>query len=195
MVRIEPCGVYQTNCYIITLDDKDIIIDPGEGALNFIKKNVTNPIAILNTHGHFDHIWSNDAVKKHFNIPLYTPKGDLFMLKESSKFGFEVPPSIADFSVKPDETVTIDDVKIKFHHYPGHTPGCSAIEISDSFFSGDFVFKNSIGRTDFPFSNPQDMQNSIRKFLKLDYNKRLYPGHGSSSDIKTEQKNITYWLT
>ena len=194
MIQVQPCGEYQTNCYIMTVDNKDLIIDPGVDALPFVISNVTNPIAVLNTHGHFDHVWSNDVVKKHFNIPLYTPKQDKFMLSGSSSFGVSVPPSTPDFDVKEDETIELDGIKIKFHHFPGHTPGCSAIEIGNHFFSGDFVFKNSIGRTDFPYSKPEDMQKSIKKFIKLDYDRKLHPGHGESSSIKREQKTITYWI-
>ena len=194
MLKVQPCGEYQTNCYITTIDNKDIIIDPGIEALSFVIDNVTNPVAILNTHGHFDHVWSNSAVKKHFNIPLYTPKQDVFMLSEASSFGLKVPKSTPDYEVDNDETIDIDGIKIKFHHYPGHTPGCSAIEIDGDFFSGDFVFKNSIGRTDFPFSNPKDMQNSIKKFITLGYDKKLHPGHGESSTIKKEQQSIVYWI-
>jgi glyoxylase-like metal-dependent hydrolase (beta-lactamase superfamily II) len=194
MLKVQPCGDYQTNCYIVTIDDKDIIIDPGIEALPFVVDNVTNPIAILNTHGHFDHVWSNGVVKEHFKIPLYTPKQDVFMLSCVSSFGLNVPPSIPDFQIDSDETIELEGIKIKFHHYPGHTPGCSAIEIGEDFFSGDFVFKNSIGRTDFPFSNPQDMQKSIKKFINLDYDKKLHSGHGESSTIKQEQKSIVYWL-
>jgi len=85
-IKTEAMGVYQTNCYIVTIDKKDIIIDAGVGATPWIIKNVTNPIAILNTHGHFDHIWSNAELKKHFNIPIYKfPKNYLTIFPTSSK--------------------------------------------------------------------------------------------------------------
>ena len=85
-------GDYQTNCYIVTIDEKDFIIDPGVGATKWVKQNVKNPVAILNTHGHFDHVWSNKEVKELYNIKLYTPKDDTFML-EKDPYGFGMTPS------------------------------------------------------------------------------------------------------
>ncbi|HHH51826.1 MAG TPA: MBL fold metallo-hydrolase, partial [Campylobacterales bacterium] len=57
-IKMQPMGAYQTNCYIVTVEGKDIIIDPGVGATQWVLCNIQNPIAILNTHGHFDHVWS-----------------------------------------------------------------------------------------------------------------------------------------
>ena len=82
-IKVKPMGMYQTNCYIITEDGKDFIIDPGVGAASWIFRNVTNPVAILNTHGHFDHVWSNAEVQEKLKIPLYTPKGDVMLLTAS----------------------------------------------------------------------------------------------------------------
>ena len=76
-VQRQAMGPYQTNCYIITVQGKDFIIDPGVDATQWVTTNVTNPIAILNTHGHFDHVWSNQAVKEQLNIPIYCPKEDI----------------------------------------------------------------------------------------------------------------------
>ncbi|MGB6020444.1 MAG: MBL fold metallo-hydrolase, partial [Sulfurimonadaceae bacterium] len=62
-IKVQPMGMYQTNCYIVTVDGKDFIIDPGVNATEWVKANVTNPVAVLNTHAHFDHVWSNQEVK------------------------------------------------------------------------------------------------------------------------------------
>ncbi|MBC8237752.1 MAG: MBL fold metallo-hydrolase [Helicobacteraceae bacterium] len=192
-VKVKPMGMYETNCYIITEDGKDFIIDPGVGATPWVLKNVTNPVAILNTHGHFDHVWSNDELQKKLNIPLYTPKGDV-MLLTSSNWMPDLPHSFPDVEVEPNQEFDFDGVKVKFHHFPGHCPGCSMIEIGDAMFSGDFIFERSIGRTDFPFSSPQDMKDSLERFKKLDYDKTLYPGHGGTTTIKQEQQYADYWI-
>lgn len=63
-IKVKPMGEYQTNCYIVSINDMDFIIDPGMGATEWVMQNVTNPIAILNTHGHFDHVWSNAELQK-----------------------------------------------------------------------------------------------------------------------------------
>ena len=192
-IKVQAMGPYQTNCYIATIDDKDFIIDPGVNAAPWVLANVTNPVAILNTHGHFDHVWSNDELQEKLGIDLYTPKGDV-MLLSSSDWMPDLPPSVPDVIVEPDETIEFDGVKVKFHHFPGHCPGCSMIEIGDAIFSGDFIFERSIGRTDFPYSSPEDMKKSLEKFKTLDFDKTLYPGHGGPTSIKAEQQHTDYWL-
>lgn len=192
-IKVKPMGEYQTNCYILTINQKDIIIDPGVNALNWIEKHITNPIAILNTHGHFDHIWDNQKVKNRFDIKLYSPIDDIFMLEEDI-FNLNMPISKADYKIKPDNTIIIDNIKIKFHHFPGHTPGCSAIQVDDILFSGDFIFKNSIGRVDFPYSNPSHMKNSINKILKWTKDIKIYPGHGTYTYLNKEKTNLQKWL-
>ena len=62
-IKVHPMGDYGTNCYIVSIDEKDFIIDPGVGATAWVKQNAKNPVAVLNTHGHFDHVWSNQEVK------------------------------------------------------------------------------------------------------------------------------------
>jgi len=186
-------GSYQTNCYIVSNDSGDLIIDPGIGATGWVLENVKNPLAILNTHGHFDHVWSNKELKDRLNVPIYCPKDDVFML-ENDPFSQGTPQSRVDKEVVGDESFKIGDIEVKFLHFPGHTPGCSVIEIGDSWFSGDFIFENSIGRVDFPYSSPNDMKNSIRKFLKIPYDKKVYTGHGNPTTIKKEQSRISVWL-
>lgn len=192
-IKVQPMGPYQTNCYIATVDGKDFIIDPGVGATQWVLDNVTNPVAILNTHGHFDHVWSNAELQKKLHIPLYTPKGDVMLLSGSGWMP-DLPPSTPDVEVEPNQEFNIEGIKIKFHHFPGHCPGCSMIEIGDVMFSGDFIFERSIGRCDFPYSSPEDMKESLKRFKTLNYDKTLYPGHGGTTTIKQEQPYADYWI-
>lgn len=192
-VKMKPMGPYQTNCYILTANGKDLIIDPGVDATNWVLKNTTNPVAILNTHAHFDHVWSNSELKNKLNIPIYCPKDDCFML-QNDPLHPETPKSKADFQVKPDEKVTFDNINVTFHHFPGHTPGCSAIEIGNFLFSGDFIFENSIGRVDFPYSSPNDMKKSIHKVLAWKKDFIIYPGHGGATNLKKEKSSLKQWL-
>ncbi|MEA3352606.1 MAG: MBL fold metallo-hydrolase [Campylobacterota bacterium] len=192
-IKAAPMGPYQTNCYIVEKDGIEVIIDPGVDAVSWVMDNVKNPKAILNTHGHFDHVWSNSELKQKLNLPVYCPKGDCFML-EKDPFSHGTPPSKADVEVNEDETFVFDTIEVKFHHFPGHTPGCSAIEIEDNLFSGDFIFQGSIGRVDFPFSNPQDMKKSINKVLKWDKDFIIYPGHGNMTTLENEKKSLVNWL-
>ena len=192
-IKVQPMGMYQTNCYIVSVEGKELIIDPGVNALEWIKENVTNPIAVLNTHGHFDHVWSNAEIKEKLKIPIYCPKDDLFMLTDDP-LNQGTPKSSADYLVDGDEELILNNVKIKFRHFPGHTPGCSIIEIDDIWLSGDFLFQQSIGRWDFPSSSGKEMIKSLEKAMKIAGDFTIYPGHGLSTTLKAEQKVIPFWI-
>jgi hydroxyacylglutathione hydrolase len=193
-IKIQPMGPYQTNCYIVRIGEKELIIDPGKGATKWVLENVKNPLAILNTHGHFDHVWSNQELKEKLEIPIYAPKDDAFML-ESDPLSQGTPPSKADICVQPDETIMIEDIKIKFLYFPGHTPGCSVIEIEDIWFSGDFLFRSSIGRWDFRYSSGKSMLESLGRVAKIKEDYTIYPGHGEATTLKEEMRYIPYWIS
>lgn len=190
----QACGSYETNCYIIKHEKGDFIIDPGQGALEFVKKNTQHPQAIFNTHGHFDHVWDNAAVKSELNIPIYIHKNDAFMLSDPFETGHT--HSKADFLIADEKEFEVAGVKFKFLFYPGHTPGCCMIELvgENLAFSGDFLFKGSIGRYDFPYSSPVLMKQSLEKVALFKENLRLLPGHGAETTLHTEQQNLRYWL-
>ncbi len=190
---MQPMGAYQTNCYIVTVEGKDIIIDPGVGATQWVLCNIQNPIAILNTHGHFDHVWSNGELQTKLKIPLYIPKDDAFML-QNDPFNQGTPSSKADILVDGDEEFDIKGIKVKYRHFAGHTPGNSIIEIGDIWLSGDFLFDGSIGRWDFPYSSGEDMIKSLEKAIKIEENFTLYPGHGVSTTLKKEQRIMPQWI-
>jgi len=192
-IKEQAMGEYQTNCYIATIEGKDFIIDPGLGATQWVLDNVTNPIAILNTHGHFDHVWSNSELQEKLKIQLYTQQEDKMLLGSSSWMP-NLPPSVPDVEVKPNEEFDFEGVKVKFRHFPGHTPGTSTIEIDKAMFSGDFIFERSIGRVDFPYSDPKQMKESLLRFKELDFDKTIYPGHGNTTTIKQEQQYADYWI-
>lgn len=192
-IKFKPMGYTQTNCYIVTIDNKDLIIDPGMDATQWVKENTSNPVAILNTHGHFDHVWSNNVLQNELKIPLYIQKDDAFMLKKCP-LGQNVPESTADYLVEGDEKLTIEGIDIQYRKFAGHTPGNSIIEIEDVWFSGDFLFQKSIGRWDFPFSSGGKMLKSLEKAMQIEDDFTLYPGHGMSSTLKKEQKTMPYWM-
>lgn len=186
-------GDFGTNCYIVTKNNSSIVIDPGDGAKDWVLQNAKKLKAILCTHGHFDHIFDASKLKDELKIPVYINKFDAFMC-ESDIFGYMKSTFTPDVLVDNDENFNIDDFFIKFHHFSGHTPGCSMIEIDDAMFSGDFLFRGSIGRWDFPFSDKNEMLKSLEKCKKLKGNFTLYPGHGEGSTLEVEQNNIGYWI-
>lgn len=192
-------GEYGTNCYICRFDEGEIVIDPGKDSYSWVVQSCQNPLAILNTHGHYDHIWDNAPLKKHFsNIPLICPELDSFML-ESDCFGTGVTPSKADILVpckKDEEFLDCGGIEVKFTHFPGHTPGCSVIEVGGEIFSGDFIFYRSIGRSDFPYSSVEDMRDSLLRFATIKRKKDIpiHPGHGRSTTLFEEQHNVKAWI-
>ena len=180
---------YHTNCYIY----KGFIIDPGIDATEWVLKNVENPKAILLTHGHFDHTWSVSELQKILKIPVYLHKDDNFMAYEDILNGGLTPFEV-DVAFEEGE-YEIEGVNVKFRHFAGHTPGTSTIEIDDFMFSGDFIFRGSIGRSDFPYSSQKEMKKSLKKFLNINYDKIIFAGHGAKTTIKREQEIVkNYWL-
>ena len=91
-------------------------------------------------------------------------------------------------------TLNINGIDVTYWHFPGHTPGCSMIEIDGHFFSGDFIFHRSIGRYDFPYSNEKDMKDSLQRFMLIDNDFIIHPGHGMDTSVFSEQKNIPLWI-
>lgn len=190
-----PMGDYATNCYIIQFKDFEIIIDSGVDSLPWIRENVKNPKALLLTHGHFDHIWDSYRVAEEFNLRIFIDESDKPLLQKDL-LGRGQPALRAEFVefLKHNSTIEIEGVKIQFHHLPGHTPGSSMIELNGVYFSGDTLFKGSIGRFDLPLSNYNDMISSLQKLLEFNYNYPVYCGHGSSTKIEYEQHSIKKWI-
>lgn len=190
----KACGAYGTNCYILKTTAGDFVIDPGEGALDFVRQNCSKVLAILNTHGHFDHVWDDAVVKSEFNAPIYIHEKDEFMLEDPFHTGHA--HAKADFLIKDETPFEIAGVKFKFLFFPGHTPGCCMIELVDEnlAFSGDFLFQNSIGRYDFPYSNANEMKQSLERAALIKHDLRLLPGHGGETTLKKEQVNFGFWL-
>ena len=186
-------GEYQTNCYIIEINKQEFIIDPGIGATKVILKEVKNPIAILNTHGHFDHIWSNKELKEKLKVEVFAPQDDEIFFKNDI-FGLNQPILDSFYKVRPNEEIDFNGIKIKFLHFPGHTPGTSVIEINGIWFSGDFIFKNSIGRVDLPFGDSKKMKESLKKVIKIQNNYKIYPGHGIETTL-FEEKSVLEWYS
>jgi glyoxylase-like metal-dependent hydrolase (beta-lactamase superfamily II) len=179
---------YETNCYILIKDGESLVIDPGIDAAEWVARNAPKPLAILNTHGHFDHTFSNAALKRDLGAPIYIHTEDHFMLNGESYLKSK-EPCIADMRVSSDDWITLGGFCFRFMHFPGHSPGCCMIEFEDRIFSGDFIFENTIGRCDFPYSSPSDMRRSLTRFLELygadaSDDRPIYPGHGKETTIQ-----------
>ena len=193
--RVKPMGRgYQTNCYILIRDNKSLIIDPGIGAVEWVVENAPNPVAILNTHGHFDHVWSNPKLQEVLRVPLFIRTEDAPML-QMDPFELNMPFSTPDVQVADEAFIELGGFSFRFVHMPGHTPGCSMIELEDRIFTGDFLFRGTIGRTDFLGSDPAAMVRSLERFM-AEYNddRPLFPGHGPATDVAEARRFIPEYI-
>lgn len=192
---VKPMGRgYQTNCYILIQNDKSLIIDAGIDATDWVIANAPNPVAILNTHGHFDHIWSNSALQEKLNIPIYIHKLDEPMLR-ADPYALGTPPSKADVLVENEEWISLDGFKFRFVHMAGHTEGCCMIEFEDRIFSGDFLFDGTIGRYDFPHSNEDHMRESLERFMReFTTDKPIYAGHGNATSVMAVRRFVPRFI-
>ena len=193
-------GSYGANCYIVGSEkSKDVmIIDPGAESSkikNIIKTKSYNPKFILLTHGHGDHIGGAKDLKKEFNIPVYIHKKDGNMLKDErlnfTKMMYKNGITLnADKFLEDGDKITLDNMKFEVLYTPGHTPGGISIKHKDIVFTGDTLFKGSIGRTDFPGGSYDQLIKSIKeKLLVLDEKTVVYPGHEGKTTIKYEKEN------
>ncbi len=166
-----PVGYLEANCYIVfDQNSKDaVIIDPGDEAekiLSVVGKEKIKPIAILNTHNHFDHIGANNEIKQKFNIKIYRPTKD----EETKNFG-----SLTG---------------LKFLLTPGHTRDGLCILVENHLFSGDTLFASSVGRTDWEGGDFNQLMNSIKtEILTLPDETIVHPGHGPDTTIEAEKKS------
>lgn len=188
---------FQTNCYIVYENSKALIIDPGDQAKKiktFVQDNELEVLAILLTHGHCDHIGATDPLYQCYRCPIYLQEEDFPYLKDAA---INLSTMLSDALMiyapvtKAPQTLKIGEFNIVWHHLPGHTPGSSMIEFIDEniIFSGDVIFKDSIGRYDFPLSSRHDTRETLAKLKAFDHDAVIYPGHGEKTTMKEEQLN------
>lgn len=196
---------FEQNTYLI-YDQKSneaIIIDPGNSNSvendeleRFIKENNLKLIAILNTHGHIDHIYGIAFLKEIFNPVFYYPFPDLPLLRnvklQSEMIGIPAPSVVEpDFDLHQFEKLNLNSFVIEFIKTPGHSPGgtCLVLREMKKVFSGDTIFYESIGRTDLWGGDYDQLINSIKeKIFSLDDDFEILPGHGISTSVLHEKK-------
>jgi len=197
-------GAYQTNCYVLrdSAAAKDcLIVDTGLEAgelVDFLQKHKLNPVAVVLTHGHVDHITGLAEVREKYpGIKVYIHKLDAEMLTGaasniSALMGQPFSTAPADFVCEEGDVIESAGIKLEVVHTPGHTPGgiCLYSRNEEIVFVGDTLFADSIGRTDFPGGSMTQLVKSIKeKLLTLPDDTVVYPGHGPITTIAQEKQN------
>jgi len=199
------------NTYIVWDDNskETIVIDPGcsnkhEKKLlaNFIDNNGLVPKFIINTHCHIDHILGNLFVKENYNPVLLMPEKDIFLLdimkEQANYFGIKYEQSpLPDEFLSEDKILKLGNCDVKFLFTPGHSLGeyCVYLESEKICFTGDVLFKGSIGRTDLWGGDYEILMNSIKtKLLTLPDDVIIFPGHEDESSIGNEKQFNSYLM-
>lgn len=197
-------GKIRTNCIIVSNEDtkEAVVFDPGdecERIIEHLNRNELSIKAILLTHGHFDHIMAAKELASLTRVPIYAYESERELLANpslncSSIFGKSFTLAPVE-SLQDGEKIQFADIDFVVLHTPGHTKGSVCYYIPDEqiLLSGDTLFFESVGRTDFPTGNSEVLIKSVReKLFGLPKEVKVYPGHGCSTSIGYEMLNNPY---
>ena len=201
-VQCFTVGVFSVNTYLLTDEETGLsaIVDTGESEDLVMRLKRLDPAPniamILLTHAHLDHAGALTFIQKEWDVPTYMPQKEwpLFntLPMQGSMFGMHHlnrPCGRIDHEVEDGEEVLLGKTKLTFMSTPGHTPGQGCWYDENDIIVGDTLFAGSIGRTDFPMSDPQEMVKSLRRLLKLPEHMRVHSGHGPMTTLGHELKN------
>lgn len=211
-----PAGAWGTNCYLVApaAGEECVIIDPGhqaaEGVEETLRKHRLKPVAVVLTHGHIDHVASVVPVCGAHDVPAWIHPADRYMMADPEKaLGRSIGmPLLGELSVgEPDDvreltdgaTLELAGLEFSVAHAPGHTKGSVTFRMPESadvpsvFFAGDLLFEGSIGRTDLPGGDMDEMLESLaRVVLPLDDSTVVLSGHGRQTSIGRERATNPY---
>ncbi|MDO4494060.1 MAG: MBL fold metallo-hydrolase [Clostridia bacterium] len=198
------CGPISVNTYFVADETtgRCIVIDPGDADFvrEVLKEKELSLEAILLTHGHFDHVMGVKKLKDATGAKIFLHKNDVEMLSAPAAYtaafpGIVVEPAETDIVLNGGETLELLGASFRVLHTPGHTPGgvCYVLDSEKTVFCGDTIFFGSIGRADFPYSNPMMLIASIKKkIVPLPEDYSLCPGHGGSTNVGYEKAHNPY---
>lgn len=204
VIETYPIGLLGSNVYLIYAHDgsEAAVVDPGLRDVSPIRQALSTHSLhlryIVNTHGHFDHVAGNGALKRpDVNLAIHPADSGLLDLGGGgTAFGYSIAPSPEpDLYLHNGEEIQIDELVFQVIHTPGHTPGslCLYHPEEPSLLTGDTLFAGGVGRTDLPGGDPKKLQQSLRQLMTLPGSTKLYPGHGPCAVLADEMENNP-WL-
>lgn len=199
-------GPLQTNAYLLTItegeQERSVVIDPGMNPKRLLDRIAGTKVeAILLTHAHFDHMGGVDELRKLANCPVYIHDLEADWLTDPRKNGSmrwqDITPPLstdpAEYALAEGQSLELIGHTFRVMHTPGHSPGSVSFLCGQHLFSGDVLFRQSVGRTDLPGGRERDLYDSIRlKLYKLPDDTIVYPGHGGRTTIGFEKANNPY---
>lgn len=189
IIRQAVIGPYKVNTYLLACGrtKKAVLIDPGgeeEKIIRMVRDEGVEPVYILNTHGHADHVLANQKLQAVFSVPVCMHEADdIFFaaaeVREKSLKELGLPaPAPADIRLKDGQMLTVGRLRIKVIHTPGHTPGSVCFLAAGNLFTGDTLFVGDVGRTDLTGGSLDTLINSLReKVIVLPPETIIRPGH------------------
>lgn len=195
-------GELQTNTYLFysALSRRCFIIDPGAEAgkiIGLIEREKLDPLAVILTHGHADHVGAAAELLSHFHIPFWIHEADEKTMRSQANrefaamFAMALPPA-AERLLTDGETIGTDDLTLTVIHSPGHTPGSILLQSGELLFTGDTLFQGDVGRTDLPGGDAEQLQRSLAKIREFPATTIILPGHGETSTMERELKTNPY---
>jgi hydroxyacylglutathione hydrolase len=190
-------GIFETNGYLVRAPGGDLLVDAPTGALEWLEQEGRRPAVLLITHGHLDHIDDAAKIVRRYRCQLGCHRDTVPMLADPEFFrrlGFslEAEPVQPSFLIEESENTPVLGLDFKVLLVPGHCPGslCFYHPPSANLFSGDVLFAGSIGRTDLPAGNYQELIRGLHdKVLRLPDETRILPGHGPVTTIGKERRS------
>lgn len=199
IIKSLQVGQIGTNCYILADEEAKLcaVIDPGDSGeriAELIRHEGWTPVAILLTHGHFDHILGIPGLQANWpELPVYCHPADMAdEATTESIFGMTVPTVRAFENLKPydeGDTVSVGSITVKVLHTPGHSEGAVTLQVDRELFTGDTLFRGSMGRTDLAGGDFKKIVQSLARLAGLEGDYNVYPGHEAFSTLDYERKN------
>jgi glyoxylase-like metal-dependent hydrolase (beta-lactamase superfamily II) len=191
-------GQLSTNCYIVT-DEKSLqcaIIDPGAESgriLNYISENNLKPVCIFLTHGHFDHTTAVASIRAELDIPAYINKRDVNEAGAQGGMKYTLTPGEALWYYKDGDVIEVGSLSFHVMETPGHSEGSVTLRCEDALFTGDTLFRDSCGRTDFDGGSMETLLSSLKKLYSLEGDYEVYPGHADATTLDRERR-FNYYM-